>query len=388
VLRTLALLFSILLVPWGAAAADHVSTSCDTKAAACGDDDQSLVQTHLATIRLGEHSVEAFHKMARSTKSKQEQLALVEYGENLVRKLRAQTVNGTKHLDEGEEALLREVIDLIRMSMYGSMKEQHALDQDSLNVRFDEIVKSNSDLAGKLGVGGLVHNAHNTSNGALEKHSNCRGEEAALKVIVNGSQRDLHALVLDIEDPPEINPALFVRTLAGLTEYFEHAQVYVDWYRAGFSSFTEAKAAFDSDTVSHEAKKTVCDAAQTQFENAYSLWKQALETACASHASQHSLANGTYQALQIQFAPLVDNRKIAFTAGEVLLDKIGCLLGTNNCSDSADPNLTEWELVAPEAPAASSCSTELVQYDKCDFGFIDQFYSGLPADAPAKGCSP
>jgi len=62
--RSLALLFSILLVPWGAAAADHASTSCDTKAAACGNDDQSLVQTHLATMRLGEHSVEVTESRA------------------------------------------------------------------------------------------------------------------------------------------------------------------------------------------------------------------------------------------------------------------------------------------------------------------------------------
>lgn len=387
-LRTLALLFSILLVPWGAAAADHGSASCDTKAAACGNDDQSFVQTHLATIRLGEQSVEAFHKMARSTKSKQEQLALVEYGENLVRKLRAQTANGTKHLDGDEEALLGEVINLIRVSMYGSMQEQHDLDQGSLNNKFDEIVRSNSDLAGKLGVGGSVHTAHNTSNGALEEHSNCRGAEAALKGIVNESLVVLDALIVEIDEPPTINRALFIRTIPALTVYFKHAQTYVDWYQSGFSSFTEAKAAFDNATASHEAKTSICDTAQTKFETAYSLWKQELVTACGDHASQHSVANATYQTLQIQFAPLVDNRKIAFEAGEVLVVKIECLLGTNDCDDSPDPNLTRWELVAPEAPAASSCSTELVQYDKCQAGFILQFYSGLPEDAPAKGCPP
>jgi len=380
----LVLLFNILPFLWGAAVADLAGTSCSTNAAACGNDVASLVQTNLAALHHGAFSVESFHSMARSTKSKGAQLAMVEYGENLVRQLRAETANGTKHLNETEEDLLDEVIVLIRDSMYSSMRTAHEADQDTLDDDADDIDTCNANLNAALS--GTVQAAETASNTARSDHITCRDEESVEFDHIAGNTTALDTLVGSIPVPAPLVPLDIVLTLEGVTHYFSVAQVYVEWFNLWGGLFNADKASLDTAVASHIAKRSTCNNEQTTFEAQWQLWKQALEETCQEYC--HAAKTTLYVARQAEFAPLEENRKTAYVAGEVLVSKIECLLARNDCSNSI-PSADEFTLVPRVPGEVLECSTEAVDHDICDEVFLNANYNDfLPDDAQEVECPP
>jgi len=323
--------------------------------------------------------------MARSTKSMQDQLALVEYGENLVNQLRAKTPDGdsTRHLSDSEESLLDEVINLVRLTMYASMQGAHDTDQLVLNTKADQIDACNTNLNAALG--GTVSDAETAFNTARTAHIECREEEAALYLHMTGKQTDLHLLISNIPPAPSV-PATLVKTLDGVIAYFDEAQFYVDWYNTHSAEFETERTSSETASASHAQKRTTCNTKQTAFETDYLLWKERLEDTCSEycHAAQTTL----YDGLKLEFAPLVENRKKAYLAGEILVSKIECLLGRNDCSD-VTPSDAQWSLNPRETQGILACSTTAVQHAVCDQAFRDANYNAvLPNDAQEEnyGC--
>jgi len=354
----LVLLFNMLPFLGGAAAAD-------------------LVQNNLAALHHGALSVESFHSMARSIKSQDGQLAMVEYGENLVRQLRAETANATKHLSAPEETLLAEVIALIRNSMYTSMRGSHDADQLALNDKADDIDACNTNLNGALA--GTVQVAETESNTKRSDHITCREQENVLYLYKTGNQTALDTLVGSIHTPAPAVPATLERTIAGVTAYFAAAQPYVDWYNYWWIHFDADKTSLDTATTAHQDQITTCNLDQTAFETKYLLWKQVLEETCSAYC--HAAESQSYLDLQSEFAPLVVNRKKAYVAGEILVSKIECLLATNDCSDST-PSADEFTLVPRVPQAVLPCSTDAVTHEVCVEAFRDANYNGfLPVHA-------
>jgi len=373
----LVLLFNILPFLWSAAAADLAGTSCSTNAAACGNDVASLVQTNLAALHHGALSVESFHIMARSIKSKGAQLAMVEYGENLVRQLRAETANGTKHLDGSQEDLLAEVIVLIRTSMYTSMRDAHAADQRLLDETADDIDACNANLNASLS--GAVQTAENGSDTERSDHITCRDEESVEYLYIAGNKTALDTLVGSIIAPAPSVPDQIVLTLEGVIHYFSVAQDYVDWYNLWGGAFDADKTSWDTAITSHAAKKSTCNTEQTAFETKWQRWKQLLEATCEAYC--HAAKTTSYVALQSEFAPLEQNRKTAYVAGEVLVSKIECLLARNDCSNST-ASAAEFTLVPRVTDEVLPCSTAAVAHGVCDEAFLNANYNAfLPADA-------
>jgi len=374
---TILLLFCTLPSGWGAAVTDPTGTSCDTNAAGCVGDLSSLVQTKLSLSTL---SAKGLNRMARSIKSESDQLAMLKYGESLLQKLRVETGNGTKHLKDDEEKLLESVIKLIETSMYGSMQDAHKANQFSLDKKVNDTNDCNEELTSSLE--GEVSDAEGTTNTSRDVHTSCRDGEATLYDSMHDSEAALNTTMQHIPTPPTVPsfPAGSNRTLASVTIYFEAASPYIDWYRTNKVKFNTARSLWETSTGNHSSQHTTCNAGQAHFEEQYLLWKEKLEGTCERYC--HDNKTSEYEALKEQFIPLVENRKDAFRAGEVLVSKIKCLLATGNCNTTT-VDTTQWELI-PKTPAARlDCSTSDVEHGICSAEFYAEEYSNLPDDAPA-----
>ena len=119
-------------------------------------------------------------------------------------------------------------------------------------------------------------------------------------------------------------------------------------------------------TGNHSSQQTTCNAGQAQFETEYLLWKNALEGTRERYCYDNQTSE--YVALKGQFIPLVENRKTAYDAGEVLVSKIRCLLATDSCT-TPTVDTFQWELI-PQTPAARlDCSTSDVEHGICSAEF-------------------
>merc|ERR1719282_851738 len=100
--------------------------------------------------------------------------------EQISSELASRLRNATEHMSDNDAALIQEVIDIIRGSVYASMTSSHVEEQAELDDALARIQKCNDDMASEIAGTGKVGRLLTRAENHQSTYKHLEGEQEAL----------------------------------------------------------------------------------------------------------------------------------------------------------------------------------------------------------------
>jgi len=272
----------------------------------------------------------------------------------------AETGNATEHMSDDDAALLREVVDLIEKSIYGSMDSAHGADERSLADGLAAVEACNADITARQapnGDLGKLHKSVSDDQSELDRLQGVVDDETSN----NASAWDTFDNHMQMIGPSPGCPAFPSKTMRALDVYFEKSD-YVVWFTSQSAAYADAKvlwttadAALTAALENYKIQKVIRD---TQ----YCDWAAELEAACTSfdecfaEKSEH-FNKQLVPRVQSDMNARIDNYK----AGETLVHAIQFLLADVKDLETPAIVTSRYELDFPILPPKGQCDLSVLE---------------------------
>jgi len=371
----------VLLLPLWVGMGNAATASCDANTG-CGEE-TSLLQIGVGAEqkKLGQLSDGA------GMGSQEGRSTMLQYGDDMLRLMTKKYGNASSEIGDDDEKLLRDIIVIIRDTIYTALNDSHNADVEEVEVAHQVVVDCNAALITK--VNGPISTQRDATLGARNNHSNCRESARGNCENSTASLAALEQLIANIPAPPSVPafPAAGDRTLAKVTAFFAEDNLYVIWYLEYNGTFSAANQKYESESSQCESSTVVCDTKQSSFEAAYDEFRLLYNITCDTFGTEFQDSSDAYAAVETRLEGPIADRKASLVAGETIAYKIGCLLGEHACVVPLI-NTDAYNLTFPALPASEVCDASEVQYHHCSQQFRDAEYvnTGITLAAPGLGC--
>jgi len=262
--------------------------------------------------------------------------------------------NATEHLSSEAQKTLREVMGLIKNSMYGSMQDAHDTDKQSLADQIEKILSCNVDIASLQSPTGLLGKLQQAATEAQYELNRLNGIVEDKTLINNTKWTEFQTHMDMIGNPPEC-AALPARTMPTLNVFFENSK-YSIWFAREQPRYFKKR---DEWLAAHAALKEAIEAYNIQkakLDVAYCDWKQELEAACDRFDKCWSTHSEYYSNELIpRVRTSMHNRAEIYKAGETLIAQIEFLLALRDSSETGDVDGSIYTIAFPALPQKEVC---------------------------------
>jgi len=272
-----------------------------------------------------------------------------------VNSIMIQEGNATDHLTADDQALLNEVIAMIRNSMYSSMTAAHNSDEAALAAAIAAINQCYMDFAARIADGGDLAEMESSVRTHQEYLNELQDDVDAKTVLNTTAWNTLESHMSLISDAPACPALPNPRTMPSLDIYFE-SSAYVTWWTAQKAAYEPLRDAYVHANQQLEAALTAYAVGLAVRNVAYCDWKRELEAACAQFSACYEAAKAHY--LNVVKPAVEEDMRMrieAYKAGETIIHQIRFLLAEE--ADQATPaiNTDVYQIAFPEVPAKPAC---------------------------------
>jgi len=272
-----------------------------------------------------------------------------------VNSIMIQEGNATDHLTADDQALLNEVITMIRNSMYGSMTAAHNSDEAALAAAIDAINQCYADFAARAEDGGdlaVMESSVRTYQSSLNDLQDDVNTKTELNATAWSNLATHMSLISNAPACPAFpNP----RTMPALDVYFG-TSAYVTWWTTQKAAYEPVRDAFVYADQQLQISLTAYAVGLAVRNVAYCDWKRELEGACAEFSACYEAAKAHY--LNVVKPAVEEDMRMrieAYKAGETIIHQIRFLLAQE--ADQATPaiNTDVYQIAFPAVPAKPAC---------------------------------
>lgn len=304
------------------------------------------------TARIGD-LLEPAGALAKS-KNPSDTLAAVRAASGIVNSILLQSGNATEHMSEGDQKLLKQVIELMDQSIYGSMNASHAADERTLSGAIADIEQCNTNIANRQAAAGdlgLMLQSVRTKQGELNDLQDIVDKKTAGNVSAWKAFR-LHMDL--IQDPPKV-PDFPSRTMGALDVYFERSPFCL-WYDSQQDEYVIKRDKFVAADLALKQALEAYSLGKAKRDVQYCDWKTELEGACATFDDCHSTKSTFYtNELKPRVKTDMEARIEAYKAGETLIQQIKFLLGTSKTRETPPVSSSRYAIDFPPVPSKGTC---------------------------------
>jgi len=281
-------------------------------------------------------------------------MAAITAASTIVNNIMLEAGNATEHLTNDNQKTLRDVMKMIRDSMYGSMNDAHSNDLMDLSNAIDEIKKCNANieaLQSPTGALGKLQQAAIEAQHELDR----LGVIVDTKTETNNSKWTKFKNHMDFMQAPPACPGLPARTMPTLDVFFEKSQ-YSIWFAAQKPQYIAVR---DEWKAAHAALLDAINAYQIQqakLDVHYCDWRSDLLSECNRFDNCYTRTVNYYSnTLSPRVQSSADRRIAAYKAGETLIVQIEFLLAEKDTSEVGAVDVSRYTIFFPKVPAKGLC---------------------------------
>jgi len=308
--------------------------------------------------------------------------------------------NGTEHLSDADEDLLRRVVTMLNTTFYASMTTAHDAQQKQLDNAVAAVKKLNSDIKHEQSSDGEL--------GKLEKRARDKQKllNAQQKVVddaiaENESQwRTFDTYMrVTISDPPKYSDTTYCRdfpkknerTMGGLDVYFEDEK-YVEWFETQQDGYAVAKKKWSDANAELLAALEAYNIDRALRDVQYCDWKEELEDACSKFDEDYSTQSSQYNdELVVDARQAMGKRIDLYEAAETIIYQIEFLLGLESSQDNPNPiDTSVYTLSIVDLPAKGDCDLDVLDESQTWVPMVEceVAYDDCPELSPDMGGHP
>lgn len=281
-------------------------------------------------------------------------MAAITAASAIVHDIMLEAGNATEHLSAGAEETLKNVMEMVKTSMYGSMDDAHRDDKSSLDDAIEKIKECNADIVALQSSTGLLGKLQQAAKEA-QYELNRLNDIVVEKTEINRTKWEAFELHMELIQTPPACPSLPARTMPTLDAFFSKS-LYSLWFAAQQPLYFKVKAEW---VAAHEALLEAIAAYNIQkakLDVHYCDWKRELEAACARFDTCWSTRSHYYSNELIpRVESSMQNRVEVYKAGETLIVQIEFLLALRDSSETGDVDASKYNIDFEGLPQKEVC---------------------------------
>jgi len=305
------------------------------------------------------HTIAELGNIVKGISNASESMPVLRAATGIVEDILAQ--NATEHLSDDDEALLREVVEMIETSMYKSMDSAHKADQFELNQAAKAVAQCNAVIEARQAPSGDLGKFYKGARDKQTELDRLQREVDAAYIVNETEWKRFSNYMKMIPNAPGC-PAFpeKPRTITALDVYFKDS-AYVTWFTSQQPSYYDARQKFlDADA----ALQAAIDAFNKQRglrDLAYCNWKAELEEACAEFDRCYDTKSKLYTDVIVprirdDMAARIEIHK----AGETLIHQVRFLLAEEEKQETPPVDSSRYELDFPVLDAKGVCNLDIL----------------------------
>jgi len=288
-----------------------------------------------------------------------DEMAVITEASSIVNNIMLEAGNATEHLSDGDQKLLRDVMTMIRNTMYGSMKGAHSDDKVALKKAIEEILECNAEIAALQSSTGTLGELKQAAFDAQNELNRLNGIVEAKTEANNSAWTEFQTHMDTIGDPGAC-PGLPARTMPTLNLFFERSK-YSLWFATQQPRYFEER---DLWKAAHAALLKAISAYQIQqakLDIHYCDWERELQAECGRFDECFETRSAHYSnTLSPRVHSSMDRRIAAYKAGETLLVQIEFLLALRKSSDVGSVDASAYHVDFPPLPEKGLCDLKVL----------------------------
>jgi len=295
--------------------------------------------------------------LVKGISNPKESMPVLRAAKGIVENILAQ--NATEHMSDEDEALLREVVDMIEVSVYASMDSAHAADEHELTAAAQDVANCNADIAARQAPGGDLGKLHQKTLDKQTELNRLQGEVDAA-IITNATEWATFDDYMSMIANPPACPDFPARTKPNLDVYFEKSD-YSAWFGVQQGQYEVARQKYLDADAALQAALQAFNLQRALRDTQYCDWKSELEAACARFDTCYAEKSDLYTKIIVPRIQSDMNARIEiFKAGETLIHQVTFLLGESTTQETPAIDTGRYELVFPELDPKGECDLEIL----------------------------
>lgn len=287
--------------------------------------------------------------------------------------------NATAHMTDKEAQLIRDIIKIIRESIYSSMTSSHNEEQrevaDALErVDFCNIGTSN-DLARTGVVGKLLDETKNIQNA----YQQIDAEEKAFTATRDQKLSALNDHMSNAPRAPGSCSDLPQLDIPHWDVFFE-SNSYVTWFLGQQEAFKQKRDEHKQAELDLAAKSDLKTQVGAELSTEYCAFKLVLGTTCDTHDTCYETETMALDAIKERVKGTSEGRQRAFESGERAIAHLQFLLGAAESPDAGHVDSSRYQLSFADTPDKLACEIEQPSWE--------DFLATACVEAPGKPKEP
>merc|ERR1719394_1275457 len=219
-------------------------------------------------------------------------------------------------MSDDEISLIREVIDVIRVSVYTSMDSSHVEEQTELDNAVARIQKCNDDMAAEIASTGKVGELLTTAANHQSKYDKLQAEEDALTKTRDEALNSLTGHMSRTSAAPVAScTSLPKHEIPHWDVYFD-SNDFVEWFQQEQQSYQEKREAHKQAESDLSAKADELAHAEATLRAEYCAFMLVLETTCSTHDTCFTAMEMAFGDTVQRVEKAAEGRRAAFVSGE------------------------------------------------------------------------
>jgi len=289
-----------------------------------------------------------------------DEMAVITEASSIVNNIMLEAGNATEHLRDEDQKLLRDVMTMIRDTMFGSMKGAHSDDKVALEKAIQDILDCNSKVAALQSPTGLLGELKQAAVEAQKELDRLGGDKETKTAANNSAWTKFQTHMEDgIGDAPPC-PPLPEKTMPSLDVYFEQSR-YKVWFSWQQPIYFEQRELWKTAHAALREAIRAYEIQQAKLDIHYCDWERELQDACGVFDDCFEETSAHYsKILSPRVRSSMDRRIAAYKAGETLLVQIEFLLAMRKSSEVGSVDASAYRVEFPSLPERGECNLSVL----------------------------
>jgi len=295
--------------------------------------------------------------LVKGISSPKENMPVLRAATGIVENILAQ--NATDHISDEDEALLREVMDMIETSVYASMDSAHRADEFEVTAAAQAVADCNADIDARQAPSGDLGKLHQKTLDKQTELDRLQGEVDAA-IITNATEWETFDDYMRMIANSPVCPGFPARTMPSLDVYFEKSE-YSVWFAAHQGAYEVARQKYLDADAALQAAIEAFNLQRALRDVQYCDWKSELDAACASFDTCYASKSDLYNKIIVPRIRSDMNARVEiFKAGETLIHQVKFLLGQTATQETPAVDTSRYELLFPALDPKGECDLEIL----------------------------
>jgi len=263
--------------------------------------------------------------------------------------------NPTEHLSDSDQQLIKDVIVIIRGSMYESMNSSHKEEQGELDNAAAAAQKCNQAMSAEMADTGSVGKLLTMAKGSQKTYDQ-------KQIAVQAATTSLETASKNLTDHMDNAPAAPVASCTHLPKklkknwdvYFDEND-FLKWYIDQRDAYQKKSDAFEDAEDALAKKKGELSNVERELRAKYCDFSLVFDGVCNTHDTCYGDELKSFGEIKVRVEALASGRQAAFTAGENAIAHLNFLIGESEAVTAVDVDTSKYQINVPDFPAKLDC---------------------------------